>query len=489
MAETKDKQESLLFLGRNKIFVPYDDITADNLIEVLYPVLCYHNENVFMENYLYNYRRGEQPILHREKEIREEIKNMCVQNVASEIVAFKNGYFLTQPTYYVSRKKGKTKEVNKLNDFLYVSGKHEADNAIVDWFHTVGVAALYVESVEGDVPCKVYALDPRNAFVVYSRRPGNRPVMGVNVVATVNDKGEKMSLIDVFTRTMIYHLSGGELSAYVADNTKIVPPTIPATSIISSEVNSLGEIPIIEYAYDKQRMAAFETVLPLLDAINNVQSNRLDGVEQFIQSLMVLTNCSLPDGATSNSVRDKGIIELKSDNINPAKIDILTEQLDQSQTQILVDDLLHQVCEIAGMPFTSATSRGTSDNVGAVYLRNGWQTADTFARNTEDLFKQSNRLFDTIFLTILKAKRLIKDIDVYDIDTQFTRNEMDNLQSKVQAALGLKQLGLSPELVLARSGISNDPSGDIERSKKYIEVAYAETPESEVFVSETNQTE
>lgn len=40
-------------------------------------------------------------------------------------------------------------------------------------------------------------------------------------------------------------------------------------------------------------MGAFESVVPLLDAINNVQSNRLDGIEQFIQSLMVFYNCTL----------------------------------------------------------------------------------------------------------------------------------------------------------------------------------------------------
>lgn len=482
--------ENINFCGRNKIYIPVDEVTEENIIKVLLPVLCLHNENSFMENYLYNYRRGIQPILYREKEIRSEIKNVCVQNIASEIVAFKNGYFLTAPTMYVSRKDDKADKVNELNDYLYVSGKHDADNALVDWFHTVGVGAIYVESSDDEAaPCKVYALDPRCAFVAYSRKPGNRPVMGVNVVETVNEDGVTISLIDIFTRDRIFHLVGGQLSMYIADNMKLVPPIIPTTTVVSSEINKVGEIPIIEYSYDKQRMGAFETCLPLLDAINTVQSNRLDGVEQFIQSLMVLTNCTLPDGQTSNDVRDKGIIELKSDGINQAKVDILSEQLDQSQTQILVDDLLHQVCEIAGMPFTSNTSHGTSDNVGAVYLRNGWQTADTFARNTEDLFKQSNRQFDTIFLKILKAKGLISDVEVFDIDTQFTRNEMDNLQSKVQAALGLKQLGLAPEIVLARSGISNDPSGDIARSKKYIDIAFTETPESEVFVDETRQTE
>lgn len=481
-----------LLNGRNKIFTPVETITEDNVVDTLIPALCFHSKNVFMENYLYLYRRGDQPILRREKPIRSEINNKCVQNVAAEIVAFKNGYFLTQPTYYIARKDEDTDKVNKLNDYLYVSGKHEADNTLVDWFHTVGVAALFVESTEGDIPCKAYAVDPRCAFVVYSKRPGNKPVMGVNVVEVTNKDGVVSSLIDVYTKDKIYRLEGGALDQYTADNMKVVPPAIPTTNVVKVENNILNEIPIIEYAYDKMRMSAFETVLPLLDSINIVQSNRLDGIEQFIQSLMVLTNCTLPedeDGKkmSSNDVRDLGVIELKSDGINQAKVDILTQQLDQGQTQVLVDDLLHQVCEIAGMPFTSNSRGGTSDNVGAVYLRNGWETADTFARNTEDLFKQSNRLFDTIFLKILKAKDESMNLSVYDIDTQFTRNEMENLQSKVQAALGLKQLGLAPEIVLSRAGISNDPTGDVVRSGKYIKTAFADKVQKEEVANDGNK--
>lgn len=478
--------------GRNRIYASSEEISEGNVLEVLRNALPYHVENMMAEDYLYRYRKGEQPIIGRTKKIRSDIKNICVQNVASEIVAFKNGYFLTQPTYYVARKEKNAKKVAKLNDYLYASGKHSADNTVVDWFHTVGIGVMYVESNEGIVPCKAYALDPRNAFVVYSRRPGNVPLMGVNVVETERD-GKIVSLFDVYTKNRVFRIEGTILSKISNVSTDAKTQATPL-KIVSIEGNALGAIPIIEYAYDKNRMGSFETVLSLLDAINNVQSNRLDGVEQFIQSLMVLTNCSLPEDEdgnkmTSNDVRDQGIIELKSDGINAAKVDILSEQLDQSQTQLLVDDLLHQVCEISGMPFTSVTSGGTSDNVGAVYLRNGWQTADTFARNTEDLFKESNRLFDEIFLRILSAKQTGIDLDVFDIDTQFTRNEMDNLQSKVQSALGLKQLGLAPEIVLQRSGISNDPSGDVIRSEKYIKVAFAENKKDEVSnnVDETEQ--
>ena len=46
---------------------------------------------------------------------------------------------------------------------------------------------------------------------------------------------------------------------------------------------------IFEYEANTARMGAFEPVLTMLDAINTVQSNRIDGVEQGpVQSLMVL---------------------------------------------------------------------------------------------------------------------------------------------------------------------------------------------------------
>ena len=56
---------------------------------------------------------------------------------------------------------------------------------------------------------------------------------------------------------------------------------------------SFKEIPIIEYPINSARLGAFEIVLSVLDAINTVQSNRLDGIEQFVQSLIVLINSEI----------------------------------------------------------------------------------------------------------------------------------------------------------------------------------------------------
>lgn len=454
-------------LGRRRIYTSVDRIDRSNVIEQVNAVMCIHNKNLLEMEYLYWYRRGLQPILNREKEIRPEIMNMVVENHADEIVAFKNGYFLTQPAFYIARSsnEGVTEKVKQLNEYLYRSGKQNVDNKVVDWFHTVGIGTLLVEPTDDqEKPAVVYDLDPRQAFVVYSKRPGNKPMMGINVVMV----DENTAVIDVFTENKVFRLLGG-LRAVALTND---PICVTAFSIESELPNVLRKIPIVEYHYNSVNMAAFEAVIPLLDAINDVQSNRVDGVEQFIQSLAVAVNTQFEEGTTANDIRKAGMIILKSIGENKADFKILSEQLNQSETQVLVDYLYQQVLTICGMPSTQKGGTSTSDTGAAVLYRDGWYQADTVARNTEDLFKESNRYFDEVFIDILN-KKVGLDINLNDFELQFVRNETANLLVKTQGALNLKELGLSPEIVLAKSGVSNDPVADVANSRKYIDKAWS----------------
>lgn len=464
--------------GRRKLHTVVANITEANVLDVLNDVLSGHMKNMVEEDYLYWYRRGLQPVLEKTKEVRTEINNKITENDASKFVAFKNGYFLTKPVFYVSRREDitLTDDIVRLNDYLYMSGKQDADNTIVDWFHTVGLGVLYVESnADAEAPVRAYALDPRNAFVVYSMMPGEEPVMGVNMTLVGEGNDGTISVVyDVYTKENIFRISGGMTSRRNAEE---VIPNATANSVESVEYNAIGEIPIIEYSYNSSRQGSFEMVVPILDAINNAQSVRADSEEQFVNSLLVFYNCQLGEDDNGNPVtpqmvRASGAIFLKSVGQDKADVKEIGSVLEQTQSQVYVDDLRKQACDIAGVPFTTETSAGTSDNVGAVYLRNGWGTADTMARNTEDLFRKANRYFDRIFLKILASKSLIV-LRVSDVDIQFTRNEMDNLLVKVNAANQMKAFGLAPEICLAKSGLSEDPIGDVERSRKYIDASYS----------------
>jgi SPP1 family phage portal protein len=472
--------------GRRDIYTAVDRITADNVVYEVNSALTYHLANVIEMEYLYWYRRGLQPILNRTKERNEFVLNKVVENHADEIVTFKNGYFLMEPASYIARGDNvSASKVNKVNEYLYRSGKQDADNQLADWFHTVGKAALFVEpnrdKDSDEVPVRAYALDPRSAFVVYSLKPGNKPMFGVNIVIDGT-----VAKIDVFTEDSVYRLVGG--AAAVTPTTSYPTYQTTASAIDRIERNTLGKIPIIEYRYNSVNMSAFEPVVSLLDQINNIQSNRCDGVEQFIQSLAVAVNCQFDDGTTAADIRKAGMVALKSIGENKADFKILSEELDQQQTQTLVDDLYEKVLVICSMPSTARGGRGTYDSTGAAAIfNNGWEQAFSAARNTEDLFKVSNRRFDEIFLSILKQKGIV-DISPVDIKLNFVRNETAGAQSKAQAMQTMLAAGMAPELALAKSGISSDPVADYSASKKFMRMIWGD-PDEVIKKQQSEQTE
>lgn len=466
--------------GRLDIYASYDDINEENLIAEVNEALVYHVRNMLEEEFLYWYTRGVQPILNRKKEVREDILNIVQVNTAAEIVDFKNGYFLTQPCSYVSRRKGVQTKVKKLNEYLYRSGKQDADNEVSDWFHRVGKAPLFVEPGEdNEVPFRAYALDPRSAFVVYSLRPGNKPVMAVNLVTV-----DGVAKLDVFTENMVYHLTGTVVGKMITTE-KNHDYMVTATTLDYSEPNVLGYIPIIEYRYNSINTSAFELAIPLIDEISNLTSNACDGVEQFIQSLAIAVNCEFPENTTITDIRKAGMIALRSIGENKADFKVLSEQLDQTQTKTLTDNLYDEILRICAMPSRNTRGSSTYDTTGAAVLANfGWYQADAAARNTEDLFKKSNRQFDRIIVEILRRKGLL-DIDLNDFEINFVRNETANVQSKAQAFQTLMAAGLHPELAAAKSGISNDPVKDMKMSEKWLEMIWG-NPEKVVKAEQTD---
>lgn len=494
MENTRDIGVELF--GRLPIYTTIDGFDPERPMDIIAEVneaLSIHVENILAMEYLYWYRRGITPIYGKTKEVRPEINNKINEAHAAEIVDFKNGFFLPQAAFYVSRKEDEevNEKVKQLNEYLYVSGKQQADNELVDWFHTVGKADLFVRANDDDeVPFEAYAIDPRSAFVVKSLKPGNPVVYGVNVVTS----GDKLYL-DVWDRNNLYRCEGTVTGRLVTPEADYV---CTATNVTEVRPNPLGEVPIIEYHYNSVYMSAFESVIPLLDAINQVQSDRLDGIDQFIQSLLIFYNCELGDDEDGNPittqyVREAGALFLKSIGENKADVKELSSQLDQSQTQVLVDYLYQQVLAICGMPSTTKGGSSTSDTGLAVELRDGWQSAEMMARNCEDLFKKSNKQFDRIVLKLLKGKGLL-DLSPNDFELNFIRNEVRGVQSKAQALNTLLQSGLHPVIALQKCGLSADPISDYETSKGYMRLRWgdpdapAAQPTTEI-VEEDNDTD
>lgn len=452
--------------GRRTIFSSVSELTKDNLIPEINSALSIHLLNALEEERLYWYRRGIQPVLERTKTNNDFVCNRIVENHAEEICSFKNGFFMTEPCTYTARNASIQSKVSQLNEYLYRSGKQQADNEVVDWFHTVGLGYVYIEPTDDpEVPFMAYALRPMSAFVAYDMGVKGEPVYAAYTVVK-----DHRIFVDVWTKKTFFRLNG----AYDAERATQYPDrAVTAFEILETKPNVLGEIPIIEYRYNSTNMASFEPVICLLDAINSSDSDRSDGITQFIESLLVITNADLEEDETASTIREKGMLLIKSSADLAAKVEMITQQLDQSQTQVYIDHLINNMLIICGMP-TRSTNGSTYDTTGAAVMASfGWYQADAFARNTADLFKKSNRLFDRIVLKILRDKGLL-EIDINEFELHFVRNEQANIQSKAQAYQTLLAAGMHPELAAAKSGVSNDPVADTKMSDKYLKMIWGD---------------
>ena len=460
-----------LMFGRRDIYTSYDYIDETNVVQAVNEALSYHITNFLDEDYLYWRRRGMSPVLIREKERNAFICNKVIENHPDEIVTFKNQSVFPTPSFYITKDEDKQDEVDILNDILRTSGKQDADNEIADWFHTVGKGVLLVLPT-GDRrrPLVCYSMDPRSAFVVYSMQPGKEPVMGVNMV-TVNGRVK----FDVYTKYNVFRLSGGEIGPMITD---IPVNEATAISVDGVEDNIIGEIPIAEYRYNSVNMGAFEGVLTLCTALDKIASNRLDGVEQFIQSLIVTYNVEFEAGVTSEDIRRMGIVPLKSTADSKGDIKILSEELNQTQTQTLADHLYDQMLTICMMPSNRKGGASTSDTGAASRMRDGWVQAQACARATQDLFRKSNKQFDRIVCKVLRLMG-IADIEPDEFELTFNNTEMDNIQSKAQSLNTLLASGVAPILALSKSGVSNDPQSDYALSKPYMDMIWGDPEEVE----------
>ena len=446
--------------GRRVIKTDETEVTVDNVISILDKALPYHEKNRQEIVYLWNYYKGLQPVLDRKKEVRPEICNKIVENRANEIVSFKTGYLMGEPLQYVSRGEGDIAEaINLLNEYVFAEEKPTKDKELADWFHICGTSFRMVlpdEEVgeEDDSPFEIYTLDPRNTFVVYHNGLGNKPVLGVKYV--IDDQA-------------VVHYSCYSKYEYFE---------IVEGKVVKHEPHILGDIPIVEYPLNLARIGAFEIVLPLLDAINVTDSNRVDGVEQFIQALMVFYNIDI-SYEKYKDLREEGAIKVQDIDPNmKAKVEYLVNNMSQGETQTLKEDMYQTVLTICGMPNRNGGS-STSDTGSAVIMRDGWSAAEARAKDAELMFKKSERIFLRLVLNICKTLKGM-DLRVSNVEIRFTRRNYENILQKAQVLdLMLKNSKIHPRLAFEHCGLFVDSDLAYTLSEEYAKEQEAKLQEQE----------
>ena len=453
-------------IGRAMLMTDEAEITKKNIISVVSKAYEEHQKNVFEELYLFNYERGNQPILDREKSIRSEINTKVVENNASMIVDTHVGYCFSNPITYVQRAKveaGKESDGKKddlsiatLNKMMQEQAKGAKDIALARDLFICGVGYQMIlphRNKKKFSPFEIMVPNPMTTFVVYSNDAYREPKLGCTY--SIHDDG-RISLT-AYSDKLCYCLERKSDK----EEFRIIQGTSFGIFGWTEKItpNPLGMIPIVEFALN-DRMGIFEKVIPILDALNLIDSDRINDNIQHVQSLLWMHNCQVDKEGKKNLVDGDGVIVTKSNGDGKeAKITYLGDTLDQSQIQALVEHLISQAEKITATPSWKEASGGST--TGAMQLSNGWQCLEIWAKTMEQMFTEPEMRILELAIQIIdndiRRYEGLKDIEVADIEVRFCRNKTYDLVSKTNSLVALINCGVDGLTAFNTVGLFTDP--------------------------------
>lgn len=452
--------------GRKQIFCDKTNIDKTNILEVLSDAYFIHEQNRAEMLYLFEYVKGRQPILDREKQIRPEINEKIVDNMASEILEFKLGYEFGSPISYVQRARKDIKSRNALFSFfkkLFTSDESKKEDLRVSAINEmmveeckaakdlmlakdvktcgVGYRLILPKKIKTGVSVfDLLVLNPMNTFVVYSNDAYREPILGVSYFP----HRDGSVTFGCYTKTSYFKIEMGITKGF--------------EDWFEEKPNTVGMVPIIEYINDYDRMGCFERVIPLMDALNTIDSDRVNDIAQHVQNILWGDNVAL-DTEQYKKLRDDGMILTKSEQGRTATLKYLESVLNQSENQTLVDYVKQQILDITNTPSRSELSGGSTGS--ATNMSTGWMAAETDAKEKEQIWSASERRETAVILKIIKDSNEvdadIAELNLSDIEIKFSRSRTYDLATKCNSLSALIGIGIDPLRAIEVVGLFTDP--------------------------------
>lgn len=453
--------------GRKIIYTSAVQIDSSNIVDELTKALSTHQINVEEITYLERYYRGDMPILYRNKLNRPEINNKVVINLAYPLVEMKTSEMAGEPIQYVLRGAdiNKSEEVSMLNDILENESKQESDIELCRWRSICGTSYRFIgndnygSGILDDTDFYIDVCDPRDTFVVYYSNNKQKSAFSCQIYQ--NQKGNTEYLIYTDSEWFVINFEN----------------VLGNQAIANQGINADSGIPVIEYPNNARRLSDIEITIGITDAINTLASDRVNGIEQFVASFVKFVNCEI-DEDLFRKMRDEGALVVKSNNgaENKADVDLLTQELNQTQGQVVMDDMFSKFLVIQGM--ASRQSNASGDTQGAVELRNGHYDAEKRAELSEPSFKKSERRFVKLLLNKLRVNQGFT-LSPKDIEIKISRSKMDNMLVKAEVLQILLQSGIKPERAIKSVGLFSDPEQVSVESRKRMDILYPETEQKQ----------
>lgn len=377
-------------------------------------ILRHEREFVRLDK-LHRYYIGRHDILNRQKE-----KNMpnskVVCNHAKEITDTATGYFIGNSVAYTGE------HIEKVLEWFKMGEIDSVDMAIAKDMSKFGRGYELVCMTETEeVMPKSYCIHPKNIFVVYDDTVIHAPLFAVYYYpvydAEENHTGYKVCLYTKDSFTL-----------FATDT------SFRKAAQLEQREHYFDEVPVVEYSNNEEQQGDYEQVISLIDAYNQLMSDRVNDKEQFVDAILLLINAMLGDNEEERTAAKEQLQQNKMLEL-PAESDAryLTRTFDENGVEILKKAIEQDIHKYAQVPCLSDENfAGNTSGVAMEYKLLG---LEMLTKVKERFFKKGLKQRFKLYSAIARLKGIECGNEA---EANFTRGlpkniaELSNVVSELQ---------------------------------------------------------
>lgn len=415
-----------------------------------------HRDNCRRLDELEKYIKNEPAITERVR-TSGKANNRLIHNYARYITKMASGYLIGSPVAYSDEKQKSALEA--------VIAQYKAFDAQAVDMELAKTASKFGRAAEilyadKDANPRCAAVDPRSAFVVYDDTVEKRPLFGVHYSVMTKNNGIRAGYrVSVYTATHRQLFEVSELYALI--------DAAPA----KDEEHFFGSIPVNEYWNDEDEMGDFEWVTSLIDALNVLQSDRVNDKEQFVNALLVLIGCRLEKDGQGRTPREQikqdGILQLPQSGDRPADAKYLIQTMDETQVEVLKKSIKEEIHKLSMVPdITDDSFAGNPSRVTMGYKLFGFTQ---LIKEKERYFREALR-WRLRMMAHFMGKLASPTLDAEAVEITFSRSlpvNEDEIAKMVQSLRGI----VADEILLKQIPWIEDPKQALDLLHKQEEEA------------------
>ncbi|QDK04624.1 hypothetical protein FK482_0002 [Listeria phage LP-013] len=323
-----------------------------------------HSQRKFIYKYLHDYYIGNHDILKRTFNDKLKPNNKLVHNYPKLIVETANSYFTGNAITYA---KASDNTIKQVTDVMNANNSTDVDSELGKLVSIYG-HAFEIHWTDKNANHRFKYETPSNAFIVYDSTLDENKLCGV-VYNDYTDaiSSEKRRSVTVYypDRILQFKVSLGGGVASLSEEDATGEEESSNNLIYNEKVTPhyFGEVPMIEYLANDERLGDFETVIGLVDALNLVVCDSVNDVSYWNDAYLMLTGMDGTNSEDVRSMKQNRVMVL----VEGGDAKFITKQTPDKHLENIKNRLTKEIMEQSFTPDTNGMQ--TANNLSGVAIK------------------------------------------------------------------------------------------------------------------------